>query len=129
MNLGSANVSILRDGRTVSERHYDGVQIDHEGNLTVGDTILEPGEWMIVDRYNPFDPKNEVRIKLGDSKVIVAVESAEANPNGTSYVRYIINDHEVLYWNVDEWEEDGENVMGAIFGYMFSVLGNRALSF
>jgi hypothetical protein len=56
------------------------------------------------------------------------VETSESNPEGTSYVRFVCNDHEVLYWNSDEWEESGQEVMGAIFGYMFSVLGNRELA-
>jgi len=66
-----------------------------------------------------FDPKTEVAIPTPKGEFVV-VESATANPHGTSYVRIV--DHlgdtgkELAYWICDEWGEEPENVMGAIFG-------------
>ena len=45
----------------------------------------------------------------------VVFESFEANPGGTSYVRFIDSDkNELLYYNYDEWKEEPELVMGCI---------------
>jgi hypothetical protein len=116
---------------SVEAGHYymTGCAVDDDGNLigyieSEGDGLLsfEPEVWRIEDRYSPVDPANEMTLKLGSSKVRVVVESADANIEGTSYVRFVVNDHEVLYWNSDEWEEDGQNVMGAIFGAINSVV-------
>jgi hypothetical protein len=121
------------DGRhtlvSVEAGHYlmTGCAVDDDGNLvgfieSEGDGLLsfEPEVWKIPSRYSPVS--DEMTLSLGSSKVKVVVESADSNIEGTSYVRFVVNDHEVLYWNSDEWEEDGQCVMGAIFGALNSVI-------
>ena len=45
--------------------------------------------------------------------------SAEVEPGGASYVRFIDhNGGEIAYWVCDEWAEEPEYVMGAILGTM-----------
>jgi hypothetical protein len=39
-----------------------------------------------------------------------------AYPECCSYVRLVQDGYELAYWNSDEWTEDSECVMGAIFG-------------
>lgn len=45
----------------------------------------------------------------------VVFEGFDQNPNGTSYVRFIDDqERELLYYSMDEWQEDPEMVMGCI---------------
>lgn len=66
-----------------------------------------------------FDPELEVAIPTPKGEFVV-VESSQANPAGTTYVRILDNlgpdGHELVYWVCDEWGEEPECVMGAIFG-------------
>jgi hypothetical protein len=43
---------------------------------------------------------------------------APAFPLPCSYVRFVMNGEELMYWCSDEWKEDPEEVMGAIIGRM-----------
>lgn len=50
-------------------------------------------------------------------------DSVENNPNGVSFVRFYDNEgDEVVGWSCDEWGEDPEGVMGAIFGKLVEQL-------
>jgi hypothetical protein len=69
----------------------------------------------------PLHDLSEVAFECPSGNFVV-VESSQANPAGTSYVRLV--DHlgpdgkEIVYWVEDEWAESPEEVMGAIFGAM-----------
>lgn len=70
-----------------------------------------------------IDADKEAAIALGETGIFVVVETYASNPLGTSYVRIVDDEgYEHVYWCVDEWEEAGENVMGAIFGCICGVL-------
>lgn len=137
ISLGSANVEIKAStqGFDPGEYYFIRVEVEDNGSLLcvlpeavngLKTVHLMPGDWRIEDRYSPIT-EDEVAFQLGDTEFEVVVESAESNPNGTTYVRFVVLDHEALYWVVDEWEEDGENVMGAIFGAMFGRLQGQPL--
>lgn len=109
--------------------HMTGCAVDDDGNLvgfieSQGEGLLsfEPEVWRINNRYSPVQMQEEMTLSCGSSKVQVVVETADTNFEGTSYVRFVVNDHEVLYWNSDEWAEDPQGVMGAIFGALNSVI-------
>jgi hypothetical protein len=71
----------------------------------------------------PVRDPDEVAIPTLTGDAYVVVESAEANPNGTSYVRVVdMKGRERLYWESTEWADDPELVMGAIFGVLFNGL-------
>jgi len=59
--------------------------------------------------------------EYGDECVNQNVGSARqvrtpAHPCECDYVRVVVDDLEIAYWVSDEWADDPENVMGAIFG-------------
>lgn len=63
-----------------------------------------------------MDYGNETIIGLASGGSI-RCESAEDNPNGTTYVRVCDNvGNEVAYWTADEWRDEPEFVLGAIMG-------------
>ena len=65
-------------------------------------------------------PSQEAWVQL-PAGLAMAFESAEKNPAGTSYVRFLDkNGGEVGYWISDEWREAPEEVMGAICGLMLT---------
>jgi len=64
-----------------------------------GKTGVDPGEAVVPTVHGQF----------------VVFESYDQNPSGTSYVRFIDQDqNELLYYSMDEWQEDPELVMGCI---------------
>lgn len=70
-------------------------------------------------------PSHEFWVPLPGGGYFV-FESAEANPNGTSYVRVVdARGGEVAFWISDEWAEEPEHVMGAICGAMSAVRSGR----
>lgn len=62
------------------------------------------------------DP-DETVVSIGHGQSLV-FEDANANPNGTDYVRFIRDrdQKELVYWSHTEWAEAPEEVMGAIMG-------------
>lgn len=62
------------------------------------------------------DYGDECVIELASGGTI-RTDSAEASPDGSSYVRVCRPDgSEAGYWTCDEWREDPKLVMGAILG-------------
>lgn len=60
------------------------------------------------DRVQP----DESSINLPNGKVVFPAAPAEV-----TYVRVLNEkDREIAYWDVNEWEEEPEDVMGAILG-------------
>lgn len=121
----SNNVQYVEPG----EYYFTQLAVDDAGLLwgycaELGEGLygFEPQVWKIEARWLPYQPDSEAYVALGSSGTLLVFENAEANPEGTRYVRFVVNDHEVLYWNSDEWEEDGQNVMGAILGGVLSVI-------
>lgn len=51
--------------------------------------------------------------------VRVVLTGAEAHNEVTGET--LVGDCELVYWNVDEWREEGEDVMGAIMGVIKQV--------
>lgn len=65
-------------------------------------------------------PSQESWIQLPAGLVMV-FESAEQNPSGTTYIRFLDrNGGEVGYWTSDEWRDAPEEVMGAVCGLMMA---------
>ena len=105
-------------------------QMDVQGNLTFQCADLngaialtaEAGSFEILNRRSPIEKETESSVRLGDTQISVVVEAADANPDGTSYVRFCDqHGHEIAYWNEEEWADAPAEVMGAIFG---AIIGN-----
>lgn len=86
------------------------------------------GGWHIDARYAPLHPTEEAALHLGPGRASLAVEAGATNPFGTSYVRFLVGDYEMYYWESQEWESHPEDVMGAIFGCMFELATNREIT-
>lgn len=67
-----------------------------------------------------IDPRTECSIEF--SRGYVVCESFYFNNGGTSYVRIVDTlGNEKAYWTSDEWRDEPDFVMGAIFGAMMDI--------
>lgn len=59
--------------------------------------------------------EDEIAVPILNGKQFLIFPSREANPTGVNYVRFVDNTgKELLYYDIQEWIEDPEIVMGAI---------------
>lgn len=92
-------------------------------------TNVHTGTWQFVKNLNwkkfeiLFQPtptpkigKEEVAIRVQSGNFLV-FQNTQTNPQGTSYLR-VLEPHgkEIAYWDANEWEENPENVIGAVCG-------------
>jgi len=65
---------------------------------------------------NPVDKETECSVEILDGKQLLIFPSFETNPDGVNYVRFIDaeTDEELLYYDIQEWVDDPEEVMGCI---------------
>ena len=69
---------------------------------------------------------DEIRIKINSG--YICFDSAHADPNGCSYVRFLDADkYETAYWASDEWRDAPEKVMGAVMGALCELAANLTL--
>ncbi len=67
------------------------------------------------DDVVPIDKENECVIRISDRMSLVC----PAYPEDCSYLRLVIDDKiECGYWHWEEWQDDPQNVMGAIMCIM-----------
>ena len=119
--------------------HIDGftTEDDNEEGQTLAVVCRDTGKVVYFDNLFRVHPQVQEAIKLvvdeietsklatglqeGECAVPIANDqflvfpSAEKNPEGCDYVRFVDEDGEELkYWHSDEWRDDPELVMGAI---------------
>ena len=92
------------DGKTEYEVMFEGEPISE-----VLDSI--PSENFVSRAFG-----HELAIPLPNNRTLRCGAGSEYDWGG--YVRITDSDgNEIIYWDKDEWEEDPESVMGAIFQY------------
>lgn len=69
---------------------------------------------------------DEIAIPIGDKFIVVS--NADVSPDGIEYVRIVDADgFERQLWNANEWQEEPELVMGAIFGAVIGEINKQEL--
>lgn len=75
-----------------------------------------------------FDEDGDMKLSLPNGESM-RFDSSKNNPNGVSFIRfYDAEGNEVVGWNCDEWKEEPEEVMGAIFGKLCSTFPNPSVN-
>lgn len=100
-------------------RAQGGVQFKTFDRDVTTDDILEG---LLGRETYPYGvcPDTETWIPIPNGGVF-AFPNAESSPDGCDYVRVLdSNGGEIAYWSSSEWEEEPEEVMGAICGAISS---------
>lgn len=79
--------------------------------FTVSEQVVPEKNNRATHRAN----EDEIAVPILNGKQFLIFPSREANPTGVNYVRFVDNTgKELLYYDIQEWIEDPEIVMGAI---------------
>lgn len=71
----------------------------------------------VVDQNKFLGPTEDEMVLILQNGNMLACESYDMNPVGTSYIRiFNVLGEEIGYWISDEWAENPQLVMGAIMG-------------